>query len=526
MRNKAIVLLILFLLYGCEKAQDFPNQSQAYQNEAPLHPVQAEDSKANEIPADFKETSRVINSLYNDRHIIGDDRYLEIKSQLDKFESSGVGSAEIPALRVKLEALRPSSPQVSSGKSPTKLDGLVEEINTIFENKKLVSPEHYARIKADLDLLESQGADKALIKSLREKVESFNIPHPVPLNTTSNYSFRSAPEFPSDAETEQLPDCSGLKFTNFPVDMAKVYEIGPLGAIGPPGHTFPTEHSFIHLHATGTSTEKHDLFAPADVYITHVRENKGATKDPVDYTISFALCKDLIAYYNHVKETSPELNEILKDMDCLDFGQEGVCAKNVFSKVKAGSLLGKVGGHQGNFDVGLMDLSKTNQFANKSRYGLRSLHIQCPYEYYNEVEKQKFFSLIKRDDNERCGTVMQDVPGTIKGNWFYGDARADIGTDWDRHLAFVNVNPDTQIVSIGGTISNPATWKFSPKSSGLENREFSQVTADGSIYCYSSAENSGSIIVKMTSSNQLNIEPQSSGCTGTYSFSKPFTYNR
>ncbi len=516
-----LAMLMVALIAGCTPQAELNNQPQETQQAA-----EAMNEPKSLVNDDFKETSRVINVLYNDKLIIGDDRYMDIKSQLDRYEGMGIGKAEIPGLRVKLEALR-VKPSSATSHAPANSDfgNLEKEINTIFERQSLISPEHLARINNDLNYFESQGTDKSLIDSLRKKVEAFNIPHPAPLNVSSNESVRSSPEIPSATEMQQLPECDGLEFNTFPVDMEKVYEISALGAIGPPGHTFPTEHSFIHLHATGTKTEKYNLYAPADVYITHVREQKGITKDPVDYTIYFALCKDIIGYFNHPKEISPEVQEILKDAECLDFGQENVCAKSVLGKVKAGTLLGKVGGNQGNFDFGLLDLSKTNSFANPKRYGVRSLHVQCPYEYYEESKKQKFFSLIKRDDAQKCGVIAQDIPGTLKGNWFYGEARADLSSDWDKHLAFVQESgdPGKQTVSIGGTVSSPKKITFTSQS-GMTNPEFSSVMPDSRIHCFT--DGSSKAIVQMVTPIEIKIEHKEGGCSASEQLENPSVYRR
>lgn len=496
---------------------------------------------------DFAETRRVINVLYNDQLKIGDDRYEALKAQLDSYEKEGIGKSEIPELRTKLEALKVQPAGSShdeqqnarpSGGSATKssstshegqgFEALVNEINEIFQSQKLVGPDHLARMNADLDSFEAQGADKARIALLREKVAGFNIPNPAPLNISSNHSSRAAPEFPSEAERSQLPDCAGLMLAGYPVDMSKVYDSGGVGGIGPPGHTFPTEHAHVHVHPTGVSTEKHDLYAPADVYILTVTEAKGLTQDPTDGTIYFALCKDIIGYYNHVKEFSPGLNSIMDEVECVDFkeGNSDSCTKYVFSKVDKGTVLGRIGGHQGNFDFGIIDLSRQNNFANRSRYGLRSLHVQCPWNYYEEEKRQKFFSYIERTDANRCGVIMQDIPGTLKGNWFYGDARADIGTDWGRHLGFLEEphNPGLFVVSIGGTVSTPKKIVFTPVQSGNINRDFSHVKPDGNTYCFS--DGSSKAVVKMVDSDTIMVSHATGQCSGSEQVADGFEYNR
>ncbi len=344
-----------------------------------------------------------------------------------------------------------------------------------------------------------------------------------PLNT-----FRNAPELPSEQEQQILPDCTGKIFTNTPIDLSKATEITPLGNLGPPGHTFPTEHTFIHITAGGATTETVPLYSPADSTLLLISFGHGMTQDPVDYTLWFALCKDVIGYYNHVKEISPELQNVVEKNNCMFQGEtkDTRCNIEAFEPIKAGSAIGKVGRLQGNFDFGLIDLRTTLSFANPSRYGKRSLHIQCPFNYYDNTMKESFFSLIARTDADKCGKTAQDAPGTLKGNWFYANARADMGTDWDKYLAFVqdNKDPTTSVISIGGIFTEAGKVEFKPSSTGLINREFSQVTPDGNIYCYEAQPSR--IIVQMTSNTEIKIEKQSGSCNGNFAFSNPKTYNR
>ncbi len=342
--------------------------------------------------------------------------------------------------------------------------------------------------------------------------------------------FRNSPEIPSEAERAALRECSGKQFTTLPVDLTNVYEIVPLGNLAPPGHTLPTEHTYMHFNAGGSSTELFTLYAPAEVYITSITRGTGFTQDPVDYTIYFALCKDVVGYYNHVKELSPQLAAIETSGNCrTNPGSTNYqYCENQLDRVAAGAEMGKVGRLQGNFDFGLIDLSKTNNFSNPSRYGLRSLHIQCPYDYYDTANREKFFALITRNDAKQCGEVMQDVTGTAQGNWFYGTSRADMGGDWGKYLSLVydNKDPSLQVVSIGGIFTNAGTWKFTPTTSGVTNRNFAHVTSDDNIYCYEAADKQGKILIQLTSATELKIEKQIGSCSQSNAFQNSSSYSR
>ncbi|KAF6245495.1 hypothetical protein [Nitrosopumilus sp. b2] len=343
-------------------------------------------------------------------------------------------------------------------------------------------------------------------------------------------------EIPTEEERLELPECDGKFFTTYPVDMNEVKSITPLGNLGPPGHTFPTQHPHIHLGEYDTSYS-YPLYTPADVFITSVSWQENITQDPIDYVIYFALCKDIIGYYNHVKALSDEVKHIIEKVECESFSikSEGSCTKVLLDKIEEGSVLGQVGLEQGNFDFGLIDISKKLDFIKQERYPIRDRYVNCVFDYYEDPMKQQFYDLINRIDGT-CGHVMQDVPNTLKGNWFHESAQKEYVVDWNVYLAFVDhyEDPSIQVVSIAGIITEPSLFKFIPKTNGEINREFSQVTSDGNIYCYEGANiiryfekvPLGKILVQMIGNETLQIEHQTGNCTRNENFTNPTFYNR
>ncbi|MBN4049020.1 hypothetical protein JYT91_00215 [archaeon AH-315-M20] len=437
---------------------------------------------------------------------------------------------------------------------------LEENLDVLLDAGNIIGARHYDELDAAARFLELQGVDISKLKIKLAKLnvatrqgeeetqEEFVTEEPqedfghIEAKTTETEQTevkirRKNSEIPTDEERDTLPDCENKFFTTTPVDLSDVGEITPIGNLGPPGHTFPTDHSYLHLGKYGEN-KAYPLFAPADVHITSVSWNKGSTQDPIDYTIYFALCKDVIGYYNHVKATSSELNKLTDKVKCERYTTqaENSCTKILLEKVEEGTLLGEVGLKQGNFDFGLIDLRKELNFVNPVRHPTRTRFINCPYDYYKKDLQKQFFDLIKRDDAQQCGITMQDVPGTLKGTWFHETSPKEYVVDWDVYLAFVNDNdfPDVQVVSIAGIFTDPSKFKFIPKTSGKIDREFSQVTTDGNIYCYQAKDvgksfepiPTGKILVQLISDTQLKIEHQSGSCTGSFSFNNPTIYNR
>ncbi|MAG72783.1 hypothetical protein CL620_00575 [archaeon] len=337
-------------------------------------------------------------------------------------------------------------------------------------------------------------------------------------DTSSQKVFRI--EIPTKSERERLPSCDTSPFTTFPVDMNDVTSITPLGNLGPPGHTFPTQHPHLHFDQSGKEVE---IVAPADIYLTAVAWSNGITQDPRDYTIYFSVCNDIIAYYNHVKTISPELQTIFDTKKCESFSVGQGCTKILdLEKIEEGTLLGTVGLRQGNWDFGLIDLRKPLDFVKPKRYPERDRYLQCVFDYYPPTMKDRFYSLLDRDDGT-CSTTMQDVPGTLQGNWFHESADDEYVVEWDVFLAFVGdfEFSGAQVVSVAGKFTDASKYEFYPKSTGNMNRDFSHVKPGGT-YCYQGEDigrsftpiPDGKIVVKMVDEMTLHITHQEGRCTG------------
>jgi len=100
-------------------------------------------------------------------------------------------------------------------------------------------------------------------------------------------------------------------------------------------------------------------------------------------------------------------------------------------------------------------------------------------------------------------------------------------------LAFIHDNFDPTIanLSVGGTIINPGVIQFKPNHTGLINREFSEVKADGDIYCYNSPgtwwqKDIGKILVQLVNNETVKVEYQKGTRDSSKKFITPTTYNR
>ena len=336
-----------------------------------------------------------------------------------------------------------------------------------------------------------------------------------------------------------LPECASQKLTVSPVEQNKIYEIVPLGNLNPPDHTLPTEHMYFWL-GEEPPVSSVDIKVPGDLYLIRIQSTSYLDKGREDYGMTFAICKDIYIYFLHIQELAPEFKALISDKDCRtsethEGGSYRYCNTQLNRKVDVGTLLGKVGGsYTHSFDFGAYDYRIKHEFANPERYTSKTPNVICPLDLYEDATKSKLFSEVKRTVEPKCGTNVQDVKGTLQGNWFYGDATAESPEDWYKHLAFVqyNFDPKQSAISVGGVFMESGYWTFTPQHSGNINRAFSEVTS-GSIYCYSGGSEDGrggpipgKIIVQLTSEKELKIEQQGGSCSGAYTFKSPTIYKR
>lgn len=358
---------------------------------------------------------------------------------------------------------------------------------------------------------------------------------------------------------EQLPECGDKKvfFTVSPIQDDLYRNIVPLGKFGPEsGHVFPTKHTYFMAPAQNIEEQTDvNIYSPGDLYITTVQRWNNKALGLTEYFVYASPCKDVEVTFYHLNDLSQKLLNTLNKTDYCRQEQTGNTQYEFCGRitegvtVKAGELLGMANPAKKRsikqfFDFGMSDHRTPElKFANPSRWvgNFDKKHMVCPYDYFTPDLRQKFLSQmadyddpsIKRIIEPLCGEYMQDIAGTAQGVWFQigKDNREE---DAQIALAHHNVLAQKGIFSIG-TMSmstvEAGAYPFDLKSSGLINRDFKDVTADGQTYCFEPTALTGTysypfrIILQMTSSTKLKIEGQNvQGCgTGPWQFGSDAT---
>ena len=170
-------------------------------------------------------------------------------------------------------------------------------------------------------------------------------------------------------------ECNEPAFTTSIVDINKLDYIIPLGNLNPPGHTLPTRHMYFWV------TEPTDLIAPARIHVTnlHIFTGKG------DYEIGFQTCSGVNGYFIHLDTLSPRLEPMISYDNCAG----DLCFVDLDMWFDAGEFLGQVGINGLSFDLGIIDDSVQNEFANPSRYEDYLVHAACGLDYFSEEIKSQ-----------------------------------------------------------------------------------------------------------------------------------------
>lgn len=368
---------------------------------------------------------------------------------------------------------------------------------------------------------------------------------------------------PSDTVSTDTSCPSGALFSRAPINLDDLTSLGVLGSLIPPGHTFPTPHLYMNvLESNATVDHEATIYAPADMtlfdIIFNYTEIIGSKSDYINYTLYFSVCDDVELNFINVRSlTHPEIASAIVDGNCPSSGADRnyqECHLRVNIPISVNEVIGTAGDLEAaitGIDVGVRDYrlqTGRSSFANPDRWCDESnpqitdrCYSVCFFDYMDTDEANPyldmfFMSDIQRTEDPVCGTVYLDVEFTAQGYWFPSTENPTT----EVNSLFLGPNdylPSKHSISTGNAIIGLASrvYSFTPKSSGLINSKFNEIT-DSEIYCFERLYDSlyslvneapvymDFIIVLQLSSNgnTLTIEKQtSSSCgSGPWSFTE------
>jgi hypothetical protein len=348
------------------------------------------------------------------------------------------------------------------------------------------------------------------------------------------------------------------------IELKHITSITPLGNISPPGHTSPVDHNYF----SADTDDKVPVYAPADGWITDLvvilaKDEKTGKYIDKGITMNIDICKGLRLTFANLTEASSILknnwpkNDNGCKYDIKKVGHdytEGQCYFHSNIKVKAGDLLGYTQNETKKdrtkgfaFEIWAANYNKSPpknidwSFYDDDRYA----HIMCPFDLYAGSLKQQFYDKLGGIDEKNltrssfkprtiepiCGTVNQNIVGTIQGMWFgEGWKKRDDKNfvDDTRQFSFLHWNIDPTYAEIGnaGEITNGRAdqVQFIAKHTGTIDREPSEVKADGKVYCYNFL--SGKVLTQLVDDRHLRLEYKSGPCEISETLTKYYNYER
>ncbi len=309
----------------------------------------------------------------------------------------------------------------------------------------------------------------------------------------------------TDKAASPLPSCGGrfTLFNLFPVNDPSLVAITPLGHNFPPGHTFPADHMYFNFNESTSAQMGINLYAPSDGWVVQTTRNEYNGGGPLpgvdqDYFLAFSPCQEVKLNFLHVVSVAPEIANPAgpTSSQCTPFSSGGENGSNCVTTMQVAVKQGQVLGTGLISDFGPLEDTRVQLqgFVNPSRHDLNRGF--CPVNYFVPSVQAAMNALLGVNNGASltprviaptCGTIVQDVAGTVQGDWYFPGAP---NMPEDPHMALIhdNVFASTAVFSLGSSFPNVPTnvYDVFPKTVADGTRidyDFNLV-ADSQTYCY------------------------------------------
>lgn len=396
-----------------------------------------------------------------------------------------------------------------------------------------------------------------------------------PQNSTGSYPSQNSTGFQYGAIA--TPCSQNTLLTVSPINASQLLNIEPLGHVSGP-HILPSQGDHIYFYSVtapdGTALLT-PVYSPGNVTVTQISAAKSGNRyEPAtSYYVYFSSCRNVTYGFQLPRVGNIILNYLasVKPLQCYNGTMQSSCTYgNLNLSLRAGDLLGYTGIHSPN-STGVKDDNSVDFAAADTRTKVLAFidqlattgflpntykHAVCPLDYFaNSTKAYLYGKLFSKNSSTNgipaCGTTMQDLPGTVQGNWYIPGSVAhwqngQVNFSDSLSVIHVNADPAFGVVSAGGallpTTNQGAQMPFRAQSSGQINREPSQVTADGRVYCYQGAVGYGVLYrngtvnlnngqvghvdLRLDNATTLEVDYGSGSCAATPALSNPIVYVR
>lgn len=283
-----------------------------------------------------------------------------------------------------------------------------------------------------------------------------------------------------------------------PIDTHFVIATTPLGKLGPPAHTIPTDHVYISFvdsfngNALNNDCSKRAIYAAGTGVVDFT-----VLGDPVrgDTKVSVQMTKSFHYYYDHILP-----------LPGIVYG----------AHVTAGQQIGTTTGFCPSFDLGAYDTDVTLPgLVNPARYGDGTRHAVSPYKYFTPtlrafyLSRSRVYEGVPTDPDRRTD---YGVSGRLIGDWWLASVPVDNNSSGsaDGNIKAIAFAPDwydgRPRVSIGGVIATPFYAGL-----GANAPDPATVSVASGLVAYDltlpgAFEDYGWLLVQMTAADRIRIE--------------------
>jgi hypothetical protein len=291
--------------------------------------------------------------------------------------------------------------------------------------------------------------------------------------------------------------CSDLTptLTALPIDLSLVQSIIPLGTFdsSAKGPT-PIDHLFFPPVTDGVDAL---IVAPADLAIYKILWQTFPSTGKQLGSVYLKICDDVTMFFSHVNSLNDTLAALLTDDVCSQSTADGEsitdCNWEGTTTISAGETIGTTYSalDGGNFDWGMRDARTASTIdARLTAMMNGDEYVVCPVDYYTDATlKAALETKLQREraSTPYCGFIEAGTYGAAMGRWFEPGLTSYASADVQKAIGFFPaVRSDTvQLIAVrSGSGLQSGNYYFTYTSSGQNNRNFDDVTADGNTYCY------------------------------------------
>ncbi|MBI2085412.1 MAG: hypothetical protein HYT71_02780 [Candidatus Aenigmarchaeota archaeon] len=239
------------------------------------------------------------------------------------------------------------------------------EIEVLYEENLAmgIGPEHYQRLKINLDLLAGSVPDADLI-ALGKKLEALNSDKKDSGNTQAN-----SPNCVSNAS---------------PVFTADVTDTKNIKAITPP------RNEKTHSHIWIKDGQKAPVYAPVDAKL--VAGAKYTEGGGLNYLLFFDVSCEAEIKFDHITEPVKLISDMFPNPPKIEDTRTDQLVATSF---KAGDLIGYTTGTPAakNWDFGVYNKAKLNHLNGNRDYEEIDWRAGCPYDYFAAGKKEFYYTL-------------------------------------------------------------------------------------------------------------------------------------